>query len=547
MGKQKRGRHTRAFIILLFFAGTCNLFTRTPNTLFNTLMFCVNFMIVLSLILYWSSSVRDRILPTKTRTYMVISAVFMIFYIFQRVFKYRMVAEAAVPNRYAAYAYFVPRIMIPTFLFIIALSLALGNTRLMRVIETALLSLSGSLCGLALTNDLHFLVYRPTVPIAELDMTTNSYTWGPCFYVLYTWLIVCMVAALATLFIVLGKVNMTMPLLLFSVLFWIGFSLANRFIFDKLDLPKMFFGSEIDCFCMILIFECCVRSRLIPHNEKYGVFFDKMKIPILITDSHLNQVYSSNVPLEATPEELMKAKVKTFYPDTDTRLSSMKIRAGYAFWTENEKELHEQRRYIAEANELLSEENHLIEVENKLKEQKAHLDAQNKVYKRITAEISPKQKKIEGLLNTVDPTSGAFAETLGQVCVLNAYSKRKTNLLLLSEESLPESNRELFLALAESCRFLKCCGVEAAAVGEEYSKLPLNAINDLYDTFETVIETYLDSVSRMTVSILPNGIRIAMEAGIELALPNTILPVSCKESDGILFFTIRSRPEGDAA
>ncbi len=545
---RKKGRHTRAFIFFLIIAGLCNLFTRTPSSLFNTIMFCTNFMIILGLILYWSQSVRARILPTKSRTYMVISAVFMIFYIFQRVFKYRIVVDKAIPNRYAAYAYFVPRIMIPTFLLIIALNLALGNKKLCRSIEIALLTFSGLLACLSLSNDLHHFIYRPAVDISEFNMTVNSYTWGPCFYLLYTWMIVSLLAGLVTLFIALGKrINKLVAFLLFSIIFWISFSLANRFIFDKLDIPKMYFGSEIDCFCMILIFECCIRSRLIPHNDNYEAFFAKMKLPIMITDSDLKPVYTSEMPITATTEELTRAKKDAFYPEVDTRLSSMKIRAGYAFWTENEKELHAQRRHLAEANELLSEENQLIEVENKLKEQKAHLDAQNKVYKRITTEINPKQRKIEALLNEVDPSSGSFAKALGHVCVLNAYSKRKTNLLLLSEETLPESNRELFLALAESCRFLKCCGIEAAAVGAEYSKLPLNVVNDLYDTFETVIETYLDSVSRMTVSILTDGIRIAMEAGKELALPDTVLPVSCKESDGILFFTILRKKEGDVA
>ena len=44
----------------------------------------------------------------------------------------------------------------------------------------------------------------------------------------------------------------------------------------------------------------------------------------------------------------------------------------------------------------------------------------------------------------------------------------------------------------------------------------------------------------MTVSILPEGIRIAMEAAKKIELPDSVLPVICKESDGLLFFTIRT-------
>ena len=162
---------------------------------------------------------------------------------------------------------------------------------------------------------------------------------------------------------------------------------------------------------------------------------------------------------------------------------------------------------------------------------------------------------------------------MGKVCVLNAFSKRKTNLLLLSEESLPKSNRELFLALSETARFLKCCGVEAAAIGQEYSEIPLPDVHALYDTFETVIETFFPVAKTMTFSLKPDGIRIAMETSGDCsateadgapaspetnaaptspetnaapALPETKLPVRCEESDGVLFFTIR-RSEGGAA
>ena len=38
-----------------------------------------------------------------------------------------------------------------------------------------------------------------------------------------------------------------------------------------------------------------------------------------------------------------------------------------------------------------------------------------------------------------------------------------------------------------------------------------------------------------------------MEAKEELTLPDTLLPVVCKESDGILFLTIMRRKEGGAA
>ncbi|MBR5181787.1 MAG: hypothetical protein IKW88_05995 [Clostridiales bacterium] len=543
----KQHKTTSIFVFLLIIAGILNLLTKTSNSLVNTVMFCANFMIYIGLIVFWAHTVRDRILPTRTRSYMLASSVFMIVYMLQRVFRYRAVISSLFVYRSMAYVYYIPLVMIPSLLLATAVNLGLGNKRIGRRVEKIIIVSSGVVSAIALTNDLHHLVYVPKVALSEFNMDNNSYSWGIGFYIIYAWLIFALVSGALILFSIVGK-NGKKPIILLAVtvVTWIALCAIHALVFERYSISRPYFKPEIDCFSMILIFECCIRSRLIPHNENYKGFFEKLKLPILITDNDLNAVHTSNKSLNVSVEDFEKAKAEPCYPEKDIRLSSMKIRAGYAFWTENEHELQEQRKRLKEANELLSEENDLIAVENKLKEQKAHIEAQNQVYERITAAIYPKQKSVESILKNVDPDTDAFAEALGKVCVFNAYSKRKSNLLLLSEDNLPKSNRELFLALAETCRYLKCCGIDAAAVGEEYSSLPLKAVNKLYDTFEAVIETYLGSAARMTVSILPNGVRIAMETSKEQKLPETVLPVKSKESDGLLFLTILNEAEEKA-
>ena len=112
--------------------------------------------------------------------------------------------------------------------------------------------------------------------------------------------------------------------------------------------------------------------------------------------------------------------------------------------------------------------------------------------------------------------------------------------MLLSEENLPKPNRELFLAMQESARFLKCCGIDAAATGEEYADFTLTQIHALYDSFEALIEAFLPYMPRMTVSLSGNGIRIAMEADQSPELPITALPIERSESDGCIFLTIQA-------
>ncbi|MBQ2155459.1 MAG: hypothetical protein II438_03430 [Clostridiales bacterium] len=541
-------RKTSLFFGLLLLAGIVNVLMRFETPIINGTLFCVNAAIISFLIVFWIDSVRERLLPTRARLYIVLAGLVMLGYHLMRIFRYRVSKNDLPVYRFTAYLYFIPRVLIPALLLSTALYLRFEDTKIGRRGVRIVLAVASAFSLFVITNDLHLLVYRPTGDFSDFNMEGGHYKWGFGFFMVFGVMLLMLIISFY-LFFRSTKKKKRRPVVLSligSIVLWLFVTLFQAFVVDRFKLPKMFNIPEIDIYSFILVFECCIRSRLIPYNEKYDAFFKKMKTPVMITDPDLHVLNVSATPINTPEETLISSRKAPVYLDEDTRLNSTKIRAGYVFWTEDEHELHEEQKRLDAANSLLSEENDLIAVENKLKEQKARLDAQNQVYARIASAIFQKQKRIEELLMNTTPGDSAFAKELGKVCVLNAYCKRKTNLLLLSEESLPKSNRELFLALSETARFLKCCGVEAAAIGEEYSELPLPDIHALYDTFETVIETYFPVAKTMTFSLKPDGIRIAMEAEGTPELPETQLPVKCEESDGILFFTIR-RKEGGVA
>ena len=165
-------------------------------------------------------------------------------------------------------------------------------------------------------------------------------------------------------------------------------------------------------------------------------------------------------------------------------------------------------------------------------------------FDRIAAALFPKQKRIKELLECDPSAADSFPAALAECCVLNAYCKRKSNLMLLSEENLPCPNRELFLATQESVRFLKYCGIDAAATGEEYADFSLPQIHALYDAFENVIEAFLPYMHRMTVSLAREGMRLAVETDQNPSMPKTDLPIEMRQADGCTFLTIRA--EGGA-
>ena len=544
--KAKRQHNgTVLFICFLLLGGLVHVAEDlSPGNLQNFL-FILLFTIYVGLILFWIEAVRRRLLPSAARSCMAAAGIMMLLFLVVRTMKYRILTD--VPSaRLLWYAYYVPFLLIPTLFLLCSISFA-GTKKKSRHLEYALLTSAILLSLLMLTNDLHHFAFLPSVPNEVFDGTHGTYSYGFLFYAVYGWAILCVAVGVVFLIRASRKLRdwrkTIQPSLAFAMIPVLAI-LMNYL--DSKGMVRIYQVPEIFIFCLLGVFESCIQNRLVMSNMDYPGFFSHMGFPVTITDNEVAPVYTTAKPITAARGEFESALHAPVYLTENTRLDGKKLRSGYAFWTTDETGLHRMNANLSEANELLSEENDLIRTENELKEKKARLDAQNRVYDRIAYALYPTQKKIEALLRDVTPGTPEHHEALARCCVLNAYSKRKSNLLLRTEDTLTTPNRELFLCLQESVRFMGCCGVEAAAVGEEESDFPLSVIHDLYDTFETLIEALLPNIRHLTVHLTKKGIRLVVDA-VELApLPKTKLPVSAYEDEGFTYFVVTAT-EGGAA
>ena len=517
--RANRKNKTILFFILLLLGGIVYLHTQTRVAIVDTFMFSANFMIYIGLLIGWMYSVQDRLLPTKARSYILASAVLSILYLLIRILRFRILTVVVV-RRYADYLYNIAPIFNPTLFLLTCIRIRRGDGEEQNGKERLLLIPACAQLLLILTNDLHQLFYRRLIPLSEFQGVIGTYTYGPLFYFMYGWMVATLVAGFVILVLKTWRQNVRGLLSFIAVaLVWGGMNIINAAVFTPRSLIRMYHAPEINVFGMLGFFEVCIRNRLIPYNENYTGFFADLGLPVRITDDAFATVYETNLPIRASEQELSASVTAPVYPDEDTRLSGMKIHPGYVFWTEDESELHRESLRLESANEILSEENDLIAVENELREKKAHLDAQDRIYNRIAAALYPKQKRIERLMASTPPSSEDFEKTLAECCVLNAYCKRKSNLLLLTNENMSLPSRELFLSL--------------------------DSVNAVYDCFETLIEALLPHIQRMTVSLAAGGIRIAMEADRDPELPKTALPVTCRESDACYFLTVYAEGGGD--
>jgi hypothetical protein len=206
---------------------------------------------------------------------------------------------------------------------------------------------------------------------------------------------------------------------------------------------------------------------------------------------------------------------------------------------------------------LLEGENTLIEYENKQKEENAYLRLHHHIYHEIAQEMYPYQKRIEDLLNEAKPGNKEFKGIVAAVSVLNAFVKRKTNMLLVSSEHDTIPINELLLAVLESARYLEFVGIktsvdesgfsafpsrERCPEGEDEveSELPSDTVIALYDTFQFLTEQLIGHATLLMISYGREGLRLAADTDIEVSTENAPLQVSIEQQDDILFMTVKT-------
>ena len=540
-------RNTWLFIGFLLLGGVLNLFTRSYNTLQDTFFNSLRNMVFIGLILFWLQSVRIRLITSLSRIYIIYTAVFMLLYQLIRIISYD-IADTPVTKRYAIYAYWLPQMIIPALFLMTCIRICRGRYEKKKWNEILLLIPAVLIFVMAVTNDLHHFVYVPQIDISEFAVVTGTYLYGPGFYIFYVWMTFTLILGLIILFRETGKrPAKVIRSLIAVILIWIIFVLLNLFVIDRVSILQsyaLFRIPQINIFAMLGIIEICIRYRLIPYNEKYYGFFRKLHMPSVITDLKFHTVFSTEMPLSATDRQLKDALVQPAALTSDLKLYGKEIRAGFAFWAEDESEVHRIQERLSEANILAEQEYSLIQAETQQKEKDAYIKTRYSIYHDIAHELYPCQKKIEQILNRAEPGTDGFKERIAFISVLNAYVKRKTNLLLLAVDKDAMNTNELFLAIQESSNYLTLAGLQANVWEFEEIQYPADLVIKLYDDFEMIAEQLICKASSLMVSWNEDCLCLAAQTDFFPDIDAGSLPIRMRKLEDIIYIYIFSGKPG---
>ena len=447
----------------------------------------------------WCYSLWIRIVQTQARRYLLAISVLMVLWILLRSIKYSI--ENTDAERWLWYFYYFPMLFIPVLSAFVSQSLGKGEDfRLPR--WTKLLYLPTLLLLLlVLTNDLHQQVF--SFPSGVLSDRAYRYEGG--YFFVLGWEALC--AGFALLSMVKNCRIPRSRRIRWLPLVPLALSLAYAYAYvKKVHWVWVLAGDMTVSQCLIFasILECCIQCGLIQSNLGYDELFEATSLPVQITDPAFCSQYVSAAMQEALPQsELRQMQQDTVHLSDDTLLKRHKLRRGWVFWKEDISALNQVQQELELTRDELRDTGDVLAVENAQRARWLKLTEENRLYDMMEAQTARQIAMLRELLaelqKTEDPDRSR--RLLGQVIILGTYIKRRSNLIFVGVQRGSISVQELRLCLNESSENISVYGADCKAIVKGEGQLTVEQATQVYDLFEAVVETELESLRALLISI----------------------------------------------
>ncbi len=478
------------YSICLFFFFLAGFFQMIDDLLpdfWHVLFSLLAHVILLSLVIFWGVSIIHRIIRKDLRLYLLIIAIFILFFLVVRMIKYGLTRNDDILNRYLWYSYYVSQCLIPPTLLLASLSIETKDGKPLKKTWFLIFIPAIILLSLIYTNDLHQLAF-----LFEYHNNEFSYKHGIVFYLAIIWEILITIISLIIM-IIKCQVSACRKKIWIPIFTFLGCVFISTICF--LVNISSFKIPELLCFSCILTIESCIDIGLIPSNINYEKYFYHSMCSAFITDENLQVIYRSKSSLSLDKEQLKAAIISPIMIDKNTKFYGTKIHGGYTFRSEDLSLINEINNGLQEAKQQTKEENDIIEAENEMKKQSAKIDEQKKLYEKVETYTKDEINKLNNILQLKTINEEDFINKMRFACVLAAYIKRRSNLIILSKKDKLMDVNELELSINESISYLSLSNIDCFLDCKLKGKINSDILGIIYDFFEMCvgIDPYLQA------------------------------------------------------
>lgn len=501
----------------------------------NLLLKPLRVFICMGLFIYWGISVQRRIINRRLRDDLMMIDGMVIFWFAILTVKDCFVIHQGVISRAIWYGTYIPQLLIPTFLLFAAMHVRKTDSYRLPGWTWVITGISMVLVAGILTNDYHFLFFRPRVSV---DMMESYYVLMPAYWAAVIWIFI--LVAISVFIIIercrtpysLRSARLPMGLMLMIALYFLlYFAVPSNISWLMGD------RSVALCLASIGIVESCIRTGLIPSNTGYDKLFNAMGMGITIADDRWHIKYKTD-SASVIPEKILKRTMyDTVHLGQGTQLRGFKIKGGYAIWEQDISEMATVLDRLQNNSLELQERNYLNEQTYRTVSSLRQAQEKNRLFNRLQAETRSQNESLHKCLQEYRESQDEAEKRriLGKSAVLAAFIKRKGNLIFAGEKGEILTTKELYLCFQESMQNLELLGTECCLEIHIPGGLRITSAKKLYDIFEDVLEQLMDECSLCSVTIGDRNGKIAflMECeGGELSMCDHP-EVSVKKEDGV--------------
>ncbi|MBQ9266325.1 MAG: hypothetical protein IJ186_04610 [Bacilli bacterium] len=456
-------------------------------------------IIFIALSLIFLAYLRNHISYKRQRRPLIVVAIFMVLFMTFRAFKYNSFNNIDIVARHLWYLYYLPTLFIPYFL-LFSCYIYIRNKKVVIISSIITFIITTILFLLVITNDLHQLVFKFNDDFLNWD---SDYQRGVVYYLIVAWVSITLITTFIILFfqttIVVGKKYSWLsliPLILGSV--WLALDIFHLIPhINDMKITNEF--PETLCFMIAGYILSLIKLGLIASNNSYDEFFSNATQPVFILNKNKEIIYQSRGFYDLHKEDIPPINQKIIIGDNI--ISNVSIHGGSTVYVQDIKEINRAKKELEEIKENLKEEERLNELIIKGKEEEITTQEKNNLYDAISKETHEESNLISDLVSEVEKDFSLFDKNMSLVLFYSAYIKRLANFKLLESENKKINFQELYLAIAETSRYLEKNNIKVDLINNVYEReMEGYYLSSTYTLLIKLIEKNIDHIHHILIS-----------------------------------------------
>ena len=415
-----------------------------------------------------------KIIDKKTKIYFIISFCLFAFWLGIKIFD--KVSDFNDGNDYTWYLLYIPLLFIPTMWFITNNQIYIKNKTYKKVMAIISISISLLLFLLVLTNNFHQLVF--IFPDYVTGNHVGDYKYNIGYFVIYAFIFVEILTTIVMFYVFSLKKTTIKQKILPSIVILLVFVYSILYMATDIFIPYLFDMTLVYTILGTILVYVSLKCGLVKNSGAYFEFFETCNVPLAIVN-------------EKQYIEYQNAQYEKQKTNGNMLLQKQKLNSGTLLVLDDVEKLKSLQKELKTENEKLEYINKILENKKEVLQKEKQIKQHALLLDKVEKQIKNKKNVFEELLNNLPETittenKKQTKETLDEIKSIVGYLKRKTSLILLSEQKQKITKDELKLLFNESFNDLKWLNINAG-IGLDECFIPVSIAGKFYDIYNELL------------------------------------------------------------